>query len=89
MSADHLEGEVDGRHYSLAAHGDYLVGRMQQDDGVHPPVDAPFAIYGRDILSSIAPADEGLALMALLACDGLVEYDGKTVRGFALAKLPA
>ena len=77
VSADHLEGSVDGRHDSLAARGDYLVGRMRQDDDVHQPVDAPFAIYGRDILSSIAPADEGLALTALLACDGLVEYDGR------------
>jgi len=39
-------------------------------------------------LSAMAPADEGFALLALIACDGLVDYGDDQIRGFALTRLP-
>ncbi|HEY2748757.1 MAG TPA: hypothetical protein VGL86_29255 [Polyangia bacterium] len=86
VSADHLEGRVQDRRFSLTAHGDYLVGRVRQSDGASQ-TDTPFAIYGRSVLSTMAPADEGFALVALLACSGLtIDFEDAEVPGFALAK---
>jgi hypothetical protein len=88
VSAERLEGQVESRHFSLTAEGDSLVGRVRDPDGGDKP-GTPFAIYGRNVLATMAPADEAYALLALLSCSGLVvTLDDKDIPGFALTKLP-
>ena len=90
VSDQRLEATIGRRHYELAADGGYLFGRLMREGDVwEQRIDAPFAIYGRQVLSSMVPADEAIVLIFMLACDGpTVEHDGQLVRGFSMVTLP-
>jgi hypothetical protein len=85
VSADELQGRIGSAQFALVAKGDYLVGDAR-DGSARPGV--PFAIYGRNVLPTMAPADEGLALVGMLTCNSsVVEYEKQEIRGFALVRL--
>lgn len=89
VSDERLEATVASRHYALAADGDYLFGRITRESDVYQRIDAPYAIYGREVLPSMVPADQALVLLLMLACDGpTIEHDGQMVRGFAMVPVP-
>ncbi len=87
VSADKLVGQIGSRTFTLAADGGYLIGRYQRRGDVERPVDETFAIWGRDALATMVPADEALLLVMMLTCDGTIRLDDKPVRGFTLVKL--
>lgn len=89
VSGQGLTAEVGLRRFTLTADGEYLFGRMKLKTNVRVPIDAPYAIYGRQVLASMVPADQALVLVMMLSCDGpAIEHDGTLVRGFAMVPLP-
>ena len=46
----------------------------------------PYAIYGRQQLSTMVAADEALVLLWMMTCSSTIEYNGKMVRGFSLVE---
>lgn len=94
-SPQRLEARINRRTYSLAADGDFLVGRMHDLMSVHygeapRQVDIPFTIYGRQELATMLPADEAVVLLFMLACNGTtIERDGRIVNGFSLVTAPS
>ena len=89
VSPERLVGRIGQRRYTLAADGDYLAGRYQRSGDVLKPVDDPDAIYGRQALGSMVPADEALILILMMTCDGLIVYGEGLVRGFSLVHTSA
>ena len=88
VAPDRLVGSIGMRTFTLAAEGDYLVGRYQRHGDVVKPEDVPYAIYGRQQLSTMVAADEALVLLWMMTCSSTIEYNGKMVRGFSLVELP-
>jgi hypothetical protein len=86
---ERLVGRIGQRRYTLAADGDYLAGRYQRSGDVLKPVDDPYAIYGRQVLGSMVPADEALILILMLTCNGSIVYGQGLVRGFSLVHTSA
>jgi len=89
VSPDRLVGRIGLRTYTLAADGGYLIGRYQRHGDVMHPVDETFAIWGREALATMVPADEALLLVLMLTCDGSINLDGTPVRGFTLVPVAA
>jgi hypothetical protein len=87
VSPERLVGQIGLRHFSLAADGGYLVGRYERHGDVARPVDEPYAIWGREALGTMVPADEALLLVMMLTCDGTLDLDGNKVRGFTLVRV--
>jgi hypothetical protein len=87
VSPDRLVGRIGLRRYTLAADGGYLIGRYHREGDVMRSIDEMFAIWGREALATMVPADEALLLVLMLTCDGTINLDGKPVRGFRLVKL--
>jgi hypothetical protein len=86
VSPERVVGRVGMRQFNLAADGEWLAGRIEEHGDVPQPLEAPFVIYGREVLATMAPADEGLLLVTMLACNGpRITYRDALVRGFALA----
>jgi hypothetical protein len=87
VSPERLVGRIGPRQFTLAADGGYLIGRYERHGDVARPIDEQFAIWGREALASMVPADEALLLVMMLTCDGTIKLDGTPVRGFTLVKL--
>lgn len=87
VSPERLVGRIGLRHFELAADGGYLIGRYQRRGDVLVPFDEPFAIWGREALATMVPADEALLLVLMLTCDGSINLDGQRVRGFTMVRL--
>lgn len=88
VSPERLVGTIGLNHFTLAADGDYLLGRYRRNAEAASPTDAPFAIYGRQALGTMVPADEALLLVMMLACHGpALVLDGQKLPGFSLVKL--
>lgn len=87
VSPERLVAQIGLRHFELAADGGYLIGRYRRRGDVVIPVDEPFAIWGREALATMVPADEALLLVLMLTCDGSINLDGQKLRGFTLKKL--
>jgi hypothetical protein len=87
VSPERLVGQVGLRHFTLAADGGYLIGRYERHGDVTRPIDEQFAIWGRDALATMVPADEALLLVMMLTCDGSITLDGQKIRGFTLVGL--
>jgi hypothetical protein len=87
VSPERLVGHIGLRSFRLEADGGYLVGRYQRKGDVERPVDEMFAIWGREALATMVPADEALLLVMMLTCDGTIRMDGMPVRGFTLVKI--
>ena len=87
VSPERLVAHIGLRRFELAADGGYLIGRYQRRGDVLLPVDEPFAIWGREALATMVPADEALLLVLMLTCDGSINLDGQKVRGFTLVRL--
>jgi hypothetical protein len=86
VSADRLVAQIDTRKIDLVADGAYLVGRITQPER---RIDDAFAIYGRQMLRTMSPADEAILLLAMITCNGTLKLaDGKVVRGFSLVSIP-
>ncbi|HEY2748756.1 MAG TPA: hypothetical protein VGL86_29250 [Polyangia bacterium] len=84
-----LVAHIGQREFELTASGEYLVGRYKRHGDVRVPFDVPYAIYGRQVLASMVPADQALLLTLMLSCNGpAIEHDGKMVRGFSMVSLP-
>lgn len=83
VSPDRLVAQVGTRKLDLHAEGHWLVGQLVQH-GVGSFIEAPFAIYGREMLRSMVPADEALILLLMITCNGSIEYQGHAERGFSL-----
>jgi hypothetical protein len=81
-SADRVVADIDTRHVELQAAGHYLVGRLVQHTG--RSVEAPFVIYGREVLRTMVPADKALILILMISCNTSIEYAGRQERGFSL-----
>jgi hypothetical protein len=94
-SPERLVATINRRVYTLAADGDFLVGRMRDFRSQHvgePPreIELPFNIYGRQALATMLPADEAIVLFFMLTCNGLtMERGGQVVNGFSMVRLPA
>jgi hypothetical protein len=90
VSAQGLTARVGMREFTLTAEEAYLFGRYKRHGDVPAPIDAPYAIYGRQVLASMVAADQALLLVMMLTCDGpMIEHDGKMVRGFSMVSLPS
>jgi hypothetical protein len=87
VSPERLVGQIGLRTFALAADGGYLVGRYERHGDVERPIDEMFAIWGREALATMVPADEALLLVMMLTCDGSIVLDGKRIRGFTLVHL--
>jgi hypothetical protein len=91
VSPERLVGDIGPRHYELAADGRYLVGRMTGEVWRHgraERVDEPLAIYGRQALATMQPADEAIVLLTMLSCSGVsLDRDGVRVSGFSLVSI--
>ena len=87
VSSERLVGHIGASTFTLAADGGYLLGRYQRRGGVEPAVDEKFAIWGREALATMVPADEALLLVMMLTCDGTIVLDGNRIRGFTLGKI--
>lgn len=88
VSADRLVAQIGTRHVDLhAADGHWLVGRLVQHD-VASSIEAPFVIYGREMLRTMVPADEALILLMMITCNATIEYGGQQLRGFSLVSSP-
>lgn len=87
VSPERLVGRIGAREFTLAADGGYLIGHYVRRGGIGPAVDETFAIWGREALATMVPADEALLLVLMLTCDGTIKLDGTPVRGFTLVKL--
>ncbi|MCA1662968.1 MAG: hypothetical protein LC659_01585, partial [Myxococcales bacterium] len=87
VSPDQLVGQIGASHFTLAADGGYLLGRYRREGDIGPRVDEPYAIWGREALATMVPADEALLIVMMLTCDGIIVLDGNRVRGFTLVKL--
>jgi hypothetical protein len=87
VSAERLVGRIGSAWFTLVADGGYLIGKVQRRSEVVAPVDEDFAIWGREALATMVPADEALLLVMMLTCDGSIALDGKKVRGFTLVPL--
>jgi hypothetical protein len=84
-----LVAHIGQREFELAADGEYLFGRYKRHGDVLVPLDVPYAIYGRQLLASMVPADQALLLTLMLTCNGpALEHDGTLVRGFSMVSLP-
>jgi hypothetical protein len=81
-SADRVVADIDTRHVELHAAGHYLVGRLVQHTAMS--VEAPFVIYGREMLRTMVPADKALILILMITCNTTIEYAGRQERGFSL-----
>ncbi len=88
VSPQRLVGRIGMRQFSLAADGDYLVGRIERHGDVERPINETYAIHGRQILASMVPADQALTLLMMMSCSTAIEYDGKMVRGFSMVAQP-
>ena len=88
VSPDALVGQIGLRRFTLAADGGYLIGRYERHGDVERPIDETFAIWGREALATMVPADEALLLVLMLTCDGSIVLDGKPLRGFTLVRIP-
>ena len=84
VSPERMDAWIGRRHFLLTPDGGYLAGRYQRTGDVLVPIDDPFAIWGREALATMVPADEALLLVLMLTCDGTIDYDGAKVRGFTL-----
>jgi hypothetical protein len=87
VSADRLVAQIGTRHVDLYPVGHWLVGPLVQDD-IASSIEAPFAIYGREMLRTMVPADEALVLLMMITCNGTIEYGGRPERGFSLVSSP-
>ncbi|MCU1277653.1 MAG: hypothetical protein JWM53_1199 [bacterium] len=87
VSPEALVGQIGLRRFTLAADGGYLIGRYERHGDVERPIDELFAIWGREALRTMVPADEALLLVMMLTCDGTIELDGKKLRGFTLVRI--
>ena len=65
-----------GKQFPSEYAGDAFAARYQ-----------PFAIWGREALGTMVPADEALLLVMMLTCDGTIVLDGNRIRGFTLVHL--
>ncbi|HEY2748758.1 MAG TPA: hypothetical protein VGL86_29260 [Polyangia bacterium] len=83
VGTDRLVAQIGTRNIDLHAAGHYLIGRLVQHD-VSASVDAPFVIYGREMLRTMVPADETLILLLMITCNSTIEYNGRAERGFSL-----
>ena len=63
-------GDIGARQFTLAADGDYLIGRIVRARRPRAPIDEPFVIYGRQRSATMVPADEALILVMMLTCNG-------------------
>lgn len=92
VGPERLEAQIGPRHYALAVDGSFLVGRMtgaMMRNGRLERVDEPLAIYGREALATMPPADEAILLVTMLSCGGVsLDRDGQKIRGFSLVPLP-
>jgi hypothetical protein len=89
VSAERLAARIGTREFELTASNEYLIGHYKRHGDVLVPIDVPYAIYGRQALASMVPADQALLLVMMLTCNGpAVEHDGKLVRGFSMVSLP-
>ena len=80
---------VGMREFALTANDEFLFGRYKRHGDVPTAIDVPYAIYGRQALASMVPADQALLLVLMLTCNGpAIERDGKMVRGFSIVSLP-
>ena len=87
VSSDRLAAQVDTRHVDLHAEGHWLVGRVvQHGDGFS--IEAPFVVYGREMLRTMVPADEALILLMMITCNATIDYGGHQLRGFSLVSSP-
>jgi hypothetical protein len=87
VSPERLVGRIGPSTFTLEADGGYLIGRYQRRGAVGRPIDEMFAIWGREALATMVPADEALLLVMMLTCDGTIRLDDKPVRGFTLVPL--
>ena len=89
VSPQQLVGHVGMREFALTANDEFLFGRYKRHGDVPAAIDVPYAIYGRQALASMVPADQALLLVLMLTCNGpALERDGKMVRGFSIVSLP-
>lgn len=88
VQPDRLVGRIGMRQFDLFADGEYLAGRYQRHGDVERPLDEKYAIYGRQILAGMVPADQALVLLMMMTCTTTVDYHGKMVRGFSMVSLP-
>ncbi len=82
VSPERLVAQIGYRKVDLHAEGHYLVGSIVQHDTTF--IEAPFVIYGREMLRTMAPADEALILLLMITCNGSIEHGGRAERGFSL-----
>ena len=75
VSPERLVAQIGTRKVELHAAGHYLVGRVTQHDNHY--VEAPFVIYGREMLRTMVPADEALVLLLMITCNTTLEYNGR------------
>jgi hypothetical protein len=86
VSAERLVAQIDTRKIELVADGAFLVGRIRQPER---KIDEPFAIYGRQMLRTMSPADEAIILLTMITCNSTTTLtDGRVVRGFSLVSVP-
>lgn len=83
VSPERLVATIGTRKVDLHAEGHWLVGHLSQHD-VASSIEAPFVIYGREMLRSMVPADEALILLLMVTCNATIEYAGRPERGFSL-----
>jgi hypothetical protein len=83
VSAERLVAQIGTRKIDLHAQGHYLVGQLVQHN-INSSIEAPFVIYGREMLRTMVPADEALILLLMITCNGTIEYAGRQERGFSL-----
>lgn len=88
VSPERLVGRIGTRWFDLHANGEYFVGHYERHGDVAKPFDVTYAIYGRQILASMVPADQALTLLMMMTCSTTIDYDGKTVRGFSMVASP-
>ena len=88
VGPERLVGRIGTRWFDLHADAEYLVGHYERHGDVDKPFDIPYAIFGRQILASMVPADQALTLLMMMTCSTTIDYDGKTVRGFSLVASP-
>jgi hypothetical protein len=87
VSAERLVGRIGPAWFTLVADGGYLIGKVQRRSDVVAPVDEDFAIWGREALATMVPADEALLLVMMLTCDGSIGLGPQKVRGFTLVRV--
>ncbi|MCU1283318.1 MAG: hypothetical protein JWM53_6864 [bacterium] len=88
VSPGRLVGQIGTRQFTLAADGDYLAGRYERHGDIPRPIDETYAIFGRQMLGTMVPADEALVLVMMMTCSSTIEYAGKMLRGFSMVSLP-